>query len=243
MRTPTSDVKVKNEEDLDRVTESLSKIPGAEYVSTRPGAGGKKLYYLSGESSTRLANEVFGVDGWSCHVQDVKVDSIEETASSLAVYTTAIVRVTYLRPNKYGQMAYHEDVGTGCAQAKITNPAGLAKLKADAIDHAKKGAVTDGRKRALRQFGNVLGMFLHDPNAVNFARTQRSERVPYEAHRRSPQQSRLSTPGLFVRSGEKAQRVSVPKRRANDMHMGGLSEADQAGLAEMFSDGDWDVEV
>jgi DNA recombination protein Rad52 len=243
MRRPASEVPVKNEEDLDRVTESLSRIPGAEYVSTRPGPGQKKLYYLSGESSTRLANEVFGVNGWSCETRSVTLDSIEETGSGLAVYATAIVRVIFMMPNKYGKMPYHEDVGTGSAQAKITNSAGAVKLKADAIDHAKKGAVTDARKRAMRQFGNVLGMFLHDEHAVKFSQMQRGERVQYEAHRATPQRSRLSSPGLFVSSRENGQRPQVQRRRVNDVSMGGVTAADQASLEQIFNEDDWDVTV
>ena len=61
---------------------------------------------------------------------------------------SAIVRV-WLRDG-----ASHEDIGYG----KADN----VKLKSDGLDKAKKEAVTDALKRALRNFGNLLGNCLYD---------------------------------------------------------------------------------
>ncbi|KAI8055022.1 hypothetical protein BDF22DRAFT_725482 [Syncephalis plumigaleata] len=51
---------------------------------------------------------------------------------------------------------HHEDVGFGVAENM--------KSKGMALEKAKKEAVTDGLKRALRGFGNVLGNCLYDKN-------------------------------------------------------------------------------
>jgi DNA recombination protein Rad52 len=49
---------------------------------------------------------------------------------------------------------YHEDIGYG----HIEN----AKNKAQAFEKTKKEAATDALKRALRNFGNILGNCLYD---------------------------------------------------------------------------------
>ncbi|KAL4263815.1 RAD52 family protein [Pleurotus pulmonarius] len=64
------------------------------------------------------------------------------------VGVTAIVRVT-LRDG-----VFHEDVGYGVVEN--------AKSKGAALDKCKKEAVTDAIKRALRNFGNLLGNCLYD---------------------------------------------------------------------------------
>ena len=64
------------------------------------------------------------------------------------VGVTSIVRVT-LRDG-----AFHEDIGYGEALN--------LKSRSGALDKAKKEATTDGLKRALRNFGNVLGLCLYD---------------------------------------------------------------------------------
>jgi hypothetical protein len=50
---------------------------------------------------------------------------------------------------------YREDVGFGKVQNCFTG-------KADALENAKKEAVTDALKRAMRQFGSLMGNCLYD---------------------------------------------------------------------------------
>ncbi|KAI9671786.1 MAG: hypothetical protein M1831_003314 [Alyxoria varia] len=128
----------------------LDRQLGPEYISTRPGAGGGKVHYLAAEKVINLANEVFGFNGWSSQIQDVQVDYADEIQPSgkLNLGISIIVRVTL----KDG--TFHEDIGYG----HIEN----CKGKAAAFEKAKKEAATDGLKRALRNFGNVLGNCLYD---------------------------------------------------------------------------------
>jgi DNA repair and recombination protein RAD52 len=68
------------------------------------------------------------------------------------VGVTAVVRVSL----KDG--TYHEDVGYGISENKN---------KGIAIENAKKEAVSDARKRALRLFGNALGNCIYDKEHIN----------------------------------------------------------------------------
>ncbi|GAM89719.1 hypothetical protein ANO11243_077580 [Dothideomycetidae sp. 11243] len=127
----------------------LDKQLGPEYISTRPGAGGGKVHYLAAEKVINLANEVFGFNGWSSAIQQVQVDFVDESSSQrITLGLSIIVRVTL----KDG--TYHEDIGYG----HIEN----CKGKAAAFEKAKKEAATDALKRALRNFGNILGNCLYD---------------------------------------------------------------------------------
>ncbi|EMC97132.1 hypothetical protein BAUCODRAFT_23503 [Baudoinia panamericana UAMH 10762] len=128
----------------------LDKQLGPEYISTRPGAGGGKLHYLAADKVINLANEVFGFNGWSSAIQNVQIDFVDENTESgkISLGLSTIVRVT-LRDG-----TFHEDIGYG----HIEN----CKGKAAAFEKAKKEAATDALKRALRNFGNVLGNCLYD---------------------------------------------------------------------------------
>lgn len=112
------------------------------------------MHYLTAEKCITLANEVFGFNGWSSSIQNIQVDFADENPQSgrVSIGLSVIVRVT-LRDG-----TYHEDIGYG----SIEN----AKGKAMAFEKAKKEGTTDGLKRALRSFGNVLGNCIYDKDYV-----------------------------------------------------------------------------
>ncbi|KAH7084912.1 hypothetical protein BKA63DRAFT_458178 [Paraphoma chrysanthemicola] len=127
----------------------LNKQLGPEYISTRPGNGGGKVAYLEGNKAIALANEVFGFNGWSSSLGQVQIDYVDEHQNGkVSLGLSIVVRITL----KDG--TYHEDIGYG----SIEN----GKGKAASFEKAKKEAATDGLKRALRTFGNVLGNCLYD---------------------------------------------------------------------------------
>jgi DNA repair and recombination protein RAD52 len=128
----------------------LDKQLGPEYISSRPGAGGQKVHYLAAEKVINLANEVFGFNGWSSAIKVITIDFIDENPHNgkISLGLSVTVRVT-LRDG-----TYHEDIGYG----HIEN----CKGKAAAFEKAKKEGTTDGLKRALRTFGNVLGNCIYD---------------------------------------------------------------------------------
>jgi DNA repair and recombination protein RAD52 len=132
----------------------LEQRLGPEFLSSRPGPGGSKLYYLTAEKCITLANEIFGFNGWSSSIQNIQVDFVDEHPQSLKVSMgiSVVVRVT-LRDG-----SYHEDVGYG----SIEN----AKGKAAAFEKCKKEATTDALKRAMRNFGNAVGNCVYDKRYV-----------------------------------------------------------------------------
>ncbi|KKK26984.1 hypothetical protein ARAM_002616 [Aspergillus rambellii] len=133
----------------------LDKKLGPEYISSRPGAAGQKVHYLAADKCINLANEVFGFNGWSSSIQNIGIDFVEESPNTgrVNIGLSVIMRVTL----KDG--AYHEDIGYG----HIDN----CKGKAAAFEKAKKEATTDALKRALRNFGNVLGNCIYDKDYVS----------------------------------------------------------------------------
>lgn len=128
----------------------LDKQLGPEFISSRPGAAGQKVHYLAAEKVINLANEVFGFNGWSSAIKVITIDFIDENPQNgkISLGLSVTVRVT-LRDG-----TYHEDIGYG----HIEN----CKGKAAAFEKAKKEGTTDGLKRALRTFGNVLGNCIYD---------------------------------------------------------------------------------
>ncbi|MCJ1470547.1 DNA repair protein rad52 [Pseudocyphellaria aurata] len=132
----------------------LEKQLGPEYISSRPGAAGQKVHYLAADKCINLANDVFGFNGWSSGIQNIQIDFVDESQSTgkVSLGLSVIVRVT-LRDG-----TYHEDIGYG----HIEN----CKGKAAAFEKAKKEGTTDALKRALRNFGNMLGNCIYDKEYV-----------------------------------------------------------------------------
>ncbi|PVV02632.1 hypothetical protein BB560_002913 [Smittium megazygosporum] len=132
----------------------LSKKLPPEFIRYRRGAGNSRLAYLEGWRAINLANRIFGYNGWSSSVVNMNVDDIKERPDGrVSVCISSTVRVT-LRDG-----TYHEDVGHG----SIDN----APSKSMAFEKARKEAVTDGLKRALRMFGDLLGNCLYNRDFVS----------------------------------------------------------------------------
>ncbi|KAI9017323.1 hypothetical protein BC832DRAFT_527575 [Gaertneriomyces semiglobifer] len=146
---------------------NLRKQLGPEYISSRPGPGGGKVYYLEGWKSTQLANEIFGFNGWSHSIVDITLDYVDKNEGKISLGISAVVRVTL----KDG--TYHEDIGYAFAENQ--------RNQGQAFEKAKKEAVTDATKRALRAFGNSLGNCLYDKDYVK--KIGRMSAVPVR-HRR-----------------------------------------------------------
>lgn len=132
-----------------RIQTQLDRVLGPEWVSFRPGGGGANVSYIEGWRAINLANEIFGFNGWNSEFVSSQVDYLDQLSNGrVSIGLSVIVRITL----KDG--TYHEDFGYGF----IDN----AKTKAQAFEKCKKEAITDGIKRCLRCFGNVLGNCLYD---------------------------------------------------------------------------------
>ncbi|XP_051917725.1 DNA repair protein RAD52 homolog isoform X1 [Hippocampus zosterae] len=165
-------------EEQQAVHNALRQKLGPEFISTRLAGGGQKVCYIEGHRVISLANEMFGYNGWSHSISQQNVDFVDLVNGRFYVGVSAFVKVQL----KDG--AFHEDVGYGVSE-------GL-KSKALSLEKARKEAVTDGMKRALKCFGNVLGNCILDKAylqainkipkqplpALDPAQTKRSESEP-----------------------------------------------------------------
>lgn len=135
--------------DESRAAKLLNEKVPAQFCTNRPGGGGT-LTYLEGNVVMSFANAIFSPYGWSTSVKNRTVN-VKQEGSKWSVVATADVRVTL------SNGAYREDTGVGTSsQSKLL----LAR------ETAEKASITDGIKRALRQFGNLLGNSLYDSDYV-----------------------------------------------------------------------------
>lgn len=132
---------------------ALSRCLGSDHISTRQGPRNTRIPYLDVSTTIRLANEAFRYDGWSSNIISITQDFIQEERGTWSCCYTALVRITL--PNG----CYHEGIGVGNAEN--------TRLQADAIEKAKKSAVSDAMKRALRCFGEGLGNNITSDSATS----------------------------------------------------------------------------
>ncbi|GCC28825.1 hypothetical protein chiPu_0007259 [Chiloscyllium punctatum] len=155
------------------IQNALQRRLGPEYISQRPAGGGQKVCYIEGHRIVNLANEVFGYNGWSHSISQQNVDFVDLINGKFYVGVSAFIKVQL----KDG--SFHEDVGYGVSE-------GL-KSKALSLEKARKEAVTDGLKRSLKSFGNVLGNCILDKEylqLVNKLPRQKSDFHLADAKRR-----------------------------------------------------------
>lgn len=146
-------------DDSESTQQILNKSLGPEYLNIRPGWGGTSIVYMEGWAAIDLANRIFGYDGWSSTISKLKQEYLQEKTDKKEAYEGKIKKemdVTHVSVGyscfckiQLKNGAFREDIGYGSAE-NVGN-------KSQAIEQAKKGAVTDAIKRALRQFGNALG--------------------------------------------------------------------------------------
>ena len=106
--------------------------------------------YIKGHVAIRHANAVFGLGNWNCDA--VGHCEIREAGGRYIVYQTVTVRATGICDNT-GSPKTASFTDTGCCPVPMD--------KVEGWDTALKGAVTDGMKRALRNFGNQFGLGLY----------------------------------------------------------------------------------
>ncbi|KND00623.1 recombination protein rad52, variant [Spizellomyces punctatus DAOM BR117] len=192
---------------------------GPEYISQRSGPGGSKVSYLEGWKATQLANDIFGFNGWSSTLVDITVDFVDVDNGKVSMGISSVVRVTL----KDG--SFHEDVGYG----SIEN----ARSKAQAFEKAKKEAVTDATKRALKHFGNSVGSCLYDKDflrKVSRMSSQPTKPLAPDELYRHPDYRTTGRPsnGLLADSG-----FAVPSEAASNV-TGGVPPA-QVGYTQAAS--------
>ncbi|KAJ1950087.1 DNA repair protein rad52 [Linderina macrospora] len=150
--------------DASRIQHALSRKLGPEHISSRRGAGNMTLSYIEGWRAISIANEIFGFNGWRSNLFNMVVDfvDVDSQTGNVSIGLSCMVRIT-LRDG-----TYREDAGYGL----IEN----CKSKAQAFEKVRKEAVTDALKRAMRQFGNVLGNCLYDKDFLRYVAREPKER-------------------------------------------------------------------
>ena len=129
--------------------ELLARPLDPSLVSLRPGNEGRMVPYVEGYQVINQANRIFGYGKWGSEIigpLGFRQDTANADSSAAAGIYWARVRV---RVSGYGS---HSDVGCGV----------VAAPSVDGHELAIKAAVTDGMKRALRQFGDQFGNALYD---------------------------------------------------------------------------------
>ncbi|XP_059969994.1 DNA repair protein RAD52 homolog isoform X4 [Mesoplodon densirostris] len=207
-------------EEYQAIQNALRQRLGPEYISSRMAGGGQKVCYIEGHRVINLANEMFGYNGWAHSITQQNVDFVDLNNGKFYVGVCAFVRVQL----KDG--SYHEDVGYGVSE-------GL-KSKALSLEKARKEAVTDGLKRALRSFGNALGNCILDkdylrslnklphqpPLGVDLTKAKRQDFEP------SVEQARYSSCRQNLTLGPpKPQEVTSPCRPSHHVVIQGMRTA------------------
>lgn len=128
------------------ISQECTKLPPHEALFTRQQAG-ITLTYLDSVHLIKQMNRIFGVEGWSHNISDEKL--MFETEGADGKWRCAY-KVTVCVNTDFG--VYHEDIGLG---------SGVAKDRAQALKAAVLEAPTDALKRAVRFFGESLGLALY----------------------------------------------------------------------------------
>lgn len=128
-------------------------------VKKREGGGGRSLSYLEGHDVIRTANVVFGPGEWSYLVETLDCLGEEPVIKTYNGQTREGFRVAYraIVEVRVGDVAF-SDVGFGDAMEYTGS-------KLTPHELASKEAVTDGLKRALKNFGDQFGLVLYDKDA------------------------------------------------------------------------------
>lgn len=160
-----------------------SSVLAPQYVDKRPGAGGQQFMYWKGHNAIKVANCVFGSNKWDSEMSDLR-QTVTPTQRGVNVVATCLVKIKIRWAD--GSESFHQDVGVGCKDRP-------SQGQADAVEQTLKEAVTDGLKRALRQFGEGFGNCLYDKryrdwvdrvlpkNVPSAARYGKHELLPFPA--------------------------------------------------------------
>lgn len=190
----------KESERTTAVAEELKRYLGPEYISYRRGEGGRMLAYIEGHEVITLMNTIFGWDGWNSKVANFVTDYAEASSGGKwSVGVAATVRLTALVKDKGSgntREVWREDTGYG------TMDNGPSRGKA--MEKCRKEAMTDGLKRAARQFGNAVGGCLYNKDYL-----ERIKKVKGPAER-----IELVEGELFYKPVNKRKRFKMKQERA-----------------------------
>lgn len=141
----------------DKIKPELRKKLDPKHI--KPPPQGKYGEYVDGYHVVSEANRIFGEDGWSYEITDMRQVSRVEAKDRNG---NDQIRVGYYCAVKVyvngASFKHGAAVGTGIAKPEN---------EADAHESAVKEAETDALKRALRTYGNTFGLALYDRDRAN----------------------------------------------------------------------------
>ncbi|PJF20062.1 Rad52/22 double strand DNA break repair [Paramicrosporidium saccamoebae] len=143
-RNPRKNVPFSPEDTL-RIQKQLDVPVDVEHIAFRPSAQGT-VAYVEGWRALHLANEVFGFSGWSSEILSLATDFVDTEGGRVTLGVSCM------------------DIGYGSSENQ--------RSKAAAYEKARKEAVTDAMKRALRMFGNRLGNCAYDKTFLQQVRSK-----------------------------------------------------------------------
>ncbi len=188
----------------------LNKPLDPRLISKRRGGFGKPLSYIEGHNAIDQANRIFGYGNWAYRPLSVEQVVLTDPLSGEAVGIEykALVELTVR-----GAIAPIVDIGSQpvatwnvedqIMQRRLKNAKNgkvdetpftlIEKREARAViveahEQAKKGAVTDALKRALRSFGNQFGNELYGDGHVDLSVSEENV-VDASPHKQIAQQT------------------------------------------------------
>lgn len=119
-----------------------------EHIKERKGTGGKMLKYVSGDYAIATANRIFGFGKWGYRVLSKSREQVGEEEFYTADIELYVIGCPFPVPG--------EGVGT------VKRAQGAAYATVEQHEKARKEAVTDALKRALRHYGDQFGLSLYN---------------------------------------------------------------------------------
>lgn len=174
------------------------------------------LAYAEGHEIISMMNTIFGWHGWNSKVMSSETDyATSDNGGKWSVGVAVTVRVTvFVNDDGDVRDAFHEDIGYGTMDN--------APSRGKAMEKARKEAVTDGLKRAARQFGKATGGCLYDKEYLDRVKTVKgpAERIEFDPEK------------LFRKPINKRKRYMLAREKAEKpqlVHRGGKQEHDEYG--------------
>jgi len=134
------------------------------------------LAYAEGHEIISMMNTIFGWHGWNSRVMSSVTDyATSDNGCKWNVGVAVTVRLTvFVSDDGDVREVFHEDIGYGTMDN--------APSHGKAMEKARKEAVTDGLKRAARQFGRATGGCLYEKQYLDRVKTVKgpAERIEFD---------------------------------------------------------------
>lgn len=140
-------------------------------VKQKPGRGSPD--YVSGFYVTDTTNQAMGNTGWASETLSIETVHGPELVPMKEGEMWLVVSRAHVRVTHIASGAFHDGVACGSGMVKFPHELG------DAFHNSVGEAETDAKKRAIKDFGRVLGLALYDKDKSHIStEREREERKP-----------------------------------------------------------------